>query len=59
MKLSVARDTKAETTSLNITDCTVSNLAVQRGAQKYAFARPIDLKLAAAVESRRADRAGC
>ena len=51
MKLSVARDTKAETTSLNITDCTVSNLAVQRGAQKYAFARPIDLKLAAAVKA--------
>ena len=51
VSLSVARDAKAQTTSLNITDASMSNLAIKRGDQKYAFARPIDFKLAAALKA--------
>jgi hypothetical protein len=54
--ITLHRDVASQTTTLDVSDFALTQLALARGDAKYAFARPIDLKLSIAVKA--ADDAG-
>jgi hypothetical protein len=49
--ITLARDVPSQTTTLNVTDLSLSKLALARGNSKYAFTRELDFKLAVAVKA--------
>ncbi|HEY1629085.1 MAG TPA: hypothetical protein VGF52_04445, partial [Tepidisphaeraceae bacterium] len=53
LKMNLSRDANQKTTSVNLTDCKVSNLAIQRDNRKYQFdpANPITATLVAAIQT--------
>ncbi|MBV8781183.1 MAG: hypothetical protein JO353_07275, partial [Phycisphaerae bacterium] len=51
LTLVINRDTSSQTTTVDLTDTKISNLALQRGNQKYAFARPINFNFSAAIKA--------
>ncbi|CAN5459253.1 hypothetical protein BH09PLA1_BH09PLA1_08610 [soil metagenome] len=52
LKLTVNRPDGANQTNVSLSEMQVSNLAIARGKQKYAFAQDIDMKLAASLSNR-------
>ena len=51
LKIAITRDSAANLTRVALTDVSIPNLAVARGKQSYAFAKPITFKLAAEVSA--------
>ena len=50
-KITLHRDGASKTTVLNVSDFSMSKLAIARGDSKYAFTRNVDFKLAASVQA--------
>jgi hypothetical protein len=57
LKLNVSRDASAGKTNVALSDLRVSQLAIARGAQRYAFPDDIAMKLAASVTATEAPQA--